>query len=180
MNYPRKGVTIVEMAIVIFLMSLLLSIVFSLVQNFSIFKTTEGEAGILKDMYSLAKRTAIKSGQIIYMEFDLDENRYIIYRKIRNKELENQPIVERKLFITNRIIYIKTFSGQRIDSGKLTINFYPQGFNDEIYIYFGSENNIKNTVIYPRYDKYAIIKKGEYLQEETYEKLLEEDKGKEF
>lgn len=56
MNYPRKGVTIVEMAIVIFLMSLLLSIVFSLVQNFSIFKTTEGEAGILKDMYSLAKR----------------------------------------------------------------------------------------------------------------------------
>jgi len=169
MNYPRKGVTIVEMAIVIFLMSLLLSIVFSLVQNFSIFKTTEGEAGILKDMYSLAKRTAIKSGQIIYMEFDLDENRYIIYRKIRNKELENQPI-----------IYIKTFSGQRIDSGKITINFYPQGLNDEIYIYFGSENNIKNTVIYPRYDKYAIIKKGEYLQEETYEKLLEEDKGKEF
>lgn len=166
------------MAIVIFLMSLLLSIIFSLVQSFSIFKTTQGEAEILKDMFNFAKRTAIKSGQIIYMDFDLDEDKYIIYRKLREKELENKILVERNL--STDIASIKTYSGTQIDRGKLTIRFYPQGFNDEIYIYLSSNYKIVKTVFFPRYNKYAIIKNGEYFEEEFYDNILQEDKGENF
>jgi general secretion pathway protein H len=179
-HHLKKGLTIIEMSIVIFLMSLLLGVIFSLVQNFSIFKTTQGEAEILKDMYTFAKRTAVKSGQIIYMDFDLDNNKYIIYKKERNSELNDKVLVERKLFLTNRIIYIKTHSGNRIDSGKITIHFYPQDLNDEVYLFLGSENNVKKTIVYPRYGNFAMIKTGESFEEESNEAILKEDKGENF
>lgn len=176
----RRGLTIVEMAIVLFIMSLMLVIIFSLVRTFSVFKTTQDEAEILKDMYLFAKRSAVKSGQLVYMDFNIDENKYIIYRKERKDELKDQVLVERNLFFTNKIVYIKLYSGKKIDNGKVTLYFYPQGFNDEVYIYLGSQDNIKKTIIFPRYGRYGIIKGGEYEGMDTPEKILEEDKGGSF
>ncbi len=175
-----RGLTIVEMAIVLFIMSLMLIIVFSLVRTFSVFKTTQDEAEILKDMYMFAKRSAIKSGQIVYMDINIDENKYIIYRKERKEELKDQILVERNLFFTNKIIYLKLHSGKKIDYGKVTIYFYPQGFNDEVSIYLGSGNHIKKTIIFPRYGRYSIIKSGVFEDMDTTEKILEEDKGANF
>lgn len=176
----RKGLTIVEMAIVLFIMSLMLVIIFSLVRTFSVFKTSQDEAEILKDMYLFAKRSAVKSGQIVYMDLNIDENKYIIYRKERKEELKDQILVERNLFFTNKIVYLKLHSGKKIDYGKVTLYFYPQGFNDEVYIYLGSDSNIKKTIIFPRYGKYGIIKGGEHADVDSTDKILEEDKGGNF
>ncbi|MFN3603340.1 MAG: Tfp pilus assembly protein FimT/FimU [Leptonema sp. (in: bacteria)] len=176
----RRGLTIIEMAIVLLILSILMGIIFSLVRNFSIFKTTQGETETLKDMYSFAKRSAIKSGQILFMEFDLNENKYRLYRKERTaSEIKNKILVEKNLFYTNRIVAIKVFS-KRIDNGLVTVAFYPYGYNDEIAIFMGSGNNIKKTVLYPKYGKYAIIKNGEFDEEENRDLILSEDKGENF
>ncbi len=174
----RKGLTIVEMAIVLLLMSVLLTIIFSLVQNFSIFKSTNDESQILKDLYLFAKRTSVKSGQVLFLDLDLDNNSYKIYRKIRKEDfVEEQILTERKLFFTNRIISIRFLSGRTVDSGKVSISFYPQNYNDEIYIYLGSENQIHKTVIFPKYGLYGIIKNGEYYENNPTSEILEKDES---
>ncbi len=180
MKIHKKGLTIVEMAIVLLLFSIVFSIIFSLIQNFSIFKTTQEESEILKDIYLFAKRSAIKSGQIIYMDIDLNENKYKIYRKKRSEVVENETLIERNLSMNNQIVYLKTHSNKIIDNGIITVLFYPQGFNDEIYFFLGSKNNIKKTVIYPRYGQFAIIKNKKYQIEEVDEKIIQEDKGENF
>ncbi len=179
-NQARKGLTIIEMGIVILLMSILLGMIFSLVRNFSIFKTTQGETETLKDLYSFAKRSAIKSGQAVFMEIDLDQNRYKIYRKERKGNfIEDKILIEKNLFYTNKITSVKIFS-KKIDSGVVTIAFYPFGFNDEAFIYMGTPNEIKKTVIFPRYGNYATIKNGEFNEDANPNLLLLEDKGENF
>lgn len=179
-RYRFRGLTIIEMGIVILLMSILLGVIFSLVRNFSIFKTTQGETETLKDLYSFAKRGAIKSGQILFMEFDLDQNKYKIYRKERQEgSLKERILVEKSLFYTNKIASVK-ISSKKIENGVVTIAFYPYGFNDEAFIYMGSPNEIKKTVIFPRYGKFATIKNGEFNEDTTTNLLLSEDKGENF
>lgn len=176
----KKGLTIIEMGITILLISIIMGILFSLIRNFSIFKTTQGETETLKDLYSFTKRTAIKSGQVVFMEFNLDQNTYKIYRKERTeKEVKDKILIERNLFFTNRIVALKVVS-KKIENGVVTITFYPMGINDEAIIYIGSGNTIQKSIIYPKYGNYAIIKNGEFSDEDHSTTILTEDKGENF
>ncbi|MCS7205512.1 MAG: prepilin-type N-terminal cleavage/methylation domain-containing protein [Leptospiraceae bacterium] len=169
-----KGLTIIELSVVLLIISLVLSILFSMVSQFSIFKTKQDEAEILKDIYRFAKSSSTRSGQIIYVEFDLENQRYSIYRKVRNKEtIENQNLIERELFLTNRILFIRNPYQNEVSSGIYTIQFFPNGVNDEVYIYLGGGDKISKTIIFPRYGKEAIIKDQNY-QELPQEAILNE------
>lgn len=175
----RRGLTIVELAIVILLVSIILVTLASIASRFSRFKSTEDEGEILRDSLVFARSTAITSNEQIYFEFDLDEETYRGYRKVSTEDgtvEEKDVIKKRSLSSTNSLIAMQVGSANRETRGKLTIRLYPEGTSDELAIYMGQEPEIKATVLFTRYGKGSVAQ-GEQtsaLEDPTFRENLED------
>ena len=159
----RRGLTLVEMGIVIMVMLVTIMILGSIASNFAFLKTSAGEAEVLRDSLVFCRSAAIKSNQTSYVEFDLDEETYRAFRYVRTKEeLEEKVFLKKKqLSGFNSLVAIAVATGARITTGKVTVPFSPEGVAEELAIYIGEEGNIKATVLYSRYGNEAQIHSGE-------------------
>ncbi len=160
----RRGLTLVEMSIVIVVIMITLLMLGSIASNFTFLKTSTDEAEILRDSLVFCRSSAIKSNQTSYLEIDLDQESYRAYRFMRTdgKLVEKDFLSKRTLSGFNSLASVAVATGKRITSGKITVPFSPEGVAEELAIYIGDEGNIKATVIFSRYGQEALVKKGEF------------------
>ncbi|HMU85618.1 MAG TPA: hypothetical protein PKN93_17060 [Leptospiraceae bacterium] len=161
-------------------MGIILTVLVSLYRQFSVFKSTQDEATMLRDALLFSRSTAIRSNDIIYVAFDLDEEKYHSYRKVREQDeiKEKEVIKERSLSAANSLVAVQVGSSNRQDRGKLVVKMYPDGSSDELMIFLGPGPgaDIKYTVLFSRYGK-AEAAKGEKepaREDSTYKENLED------
>jgi len=174
----RRGLTILELSIVVLLVSLVLFTLVSITSRFSRFKSTEDEGTILRDSLVFARSTAITSNEPIFFEFNLDEETYRGYRKVSqdNEIVEKDVIKQRNLAAGNSLIGIQIGSANRETRGKVMMRLFPEGTSDELAVFMGPEPEIKTTVLFSRYGK-GEVTQGEQtsaLEDPSFRENLEE------
>jgi general secretion pathway protein H len=174
----RRGLTILELSIVVLLVSMVLFTLVSITSRFSRFKSTEDEGTILRDSLVFARSTAITSNEPIFFEFNLDEETYRAYRK-ESKDgeiIEKDVIKQRNLSAGNSLIGMQVGSSNRETRGKIVVRLFPEGSSDELAVFMGSEPEIKATVLFSRYGKGEVAEgeKTSALEDPSFRENLEE------
>ncbi len=159
----RRGLTIIEMAIVIITLGIMIGMLGSIISSVAFLQTTKDEALLLKEALVFCRRTAIKSNTTVYLEINIDENKYRAFRYARSEgKLEKEDFIkERALSDSNGIAGVALASGTKVTSGILEIPFSPEGIAEEIAIYMGPRPEVRNTVLYSRYGTGASVVQGE-------------------
>ena len=167
----RRGLTIIEMAIVIITMGILIGMVGSMISSIAFLQTTKDEAELLKEALVFCRRAAIKSNTTVYVEFNIEENKYSAFRYKRTEgRLEKDVFLkERALSDSNGIVGISLASGTKLSTGTIEIPFSPDGIAEEMAIYMGPRPVVRNTVLYSRYGTNASVVAGEQEQNITDE-----------
>lgn len=163
----RAGLTIVEMAIVILTMGILIALLASMISSIALLQTSKDEAQLMKESFVFCRHAAIKSNTTVYLEMDIDENKYRAFRynRTEGKVKKDVFLKERQLADSNGIVAVSLASGAKITSGKVMVPFSPEGVAEEIAVYIGPKPEIRNTVLFSRYGSSAQVVEGE--QEQT-------------
>ncbi len=174
----RRGLTILELSIVVLLVSMVLFTLVSITSRFSRFKSTEDEGTILRDSLVFARSTAITSNEPIFFEFNLDEETYRAYRKeSKDGEIAEKDVIkQRNLSAGNSLIGMQVGSSNRETRGKIVIRLFPEGSSDELAVFMGSDPEIKATVLFSRYGKGEVAEgeKTSALEDPSFRENLEE------
>jgi len=162
----HNGLTLIETAVVLLVISILLGFLSSLLSNFSLFRSTESEAETLKNSLIFCAGAALKSDQTVYFELNIDENFYVAYRIDRSgSEMKKDPVLnERRLSASNSIVDVYIPSGNRLRTGSLVIPFAADGSAEEIAIHLGADPQIDYTVMLSRYGMDARVYPGDVFQ----------------
>ena len=170
----RKGFTLVELAVVIIVIGILMSIAFSILSSSALFKSSKSEAKKLAAALMLARNAAVKSNTVIYFELNLDEEKYRAYRLQRseddengNSKMEEKDLIESvDLAASHSILGISTAFGGHIEEGLVKLRFLPSGLGEEAAIYLGPQSQTAEaTVIYKRYEGKATVHPKEVKHE---------------
>lgn len=160
-GYRQRGLSLIEMAVVIMVIAMLMSMSLSILSNFkSLMTTSEGAAKKLASALQLARKTAVKSGQTVYFEFDLDEESYRAYRLNRNATETSAKVFLGPVKLSNSysLQAVASVMGNRNTKDKIKVSFSPNGIGEEIAIYLGEDGGeVEATVIYSRYSGKATV-----------------------
>ena len=179
-NRYRSGLTLIETAVVILVIGILISILATIANNFAALRTVENETDSLKSTLVFYRTAAIKSNQVVYLNFDLDEKSYHAYRYLRTEdELEKKIILSKRFLSTsNSILGISFAGGKKVEKGTVEVPFSPDGVAEELAVYFGRDVEIKSTLIYSRYGNDVRVYEGAFensLEDENWQNNLELD-----
>lgn len=158
----RKGLTLVELAVVISIIGLLMSMVISSLANLirqSVADTSEK----LKSAIQFCYETAILNNQTVILEIDIEEDKYTAYKLNRKEEgVEEKKILESgKLPSYSSIVDITDLRGMKYESGKLRIPFTHNGTAGDYNIHIGDETKIRKTILVYKYRGKIVLKDGE-------------------
>ncbi|MCB1317443.1 MAG: hypothetical protein KDK27_15880 [Leptospiraceae bacterium] len=167
----RQGLTLIEQAIVLLVIAVLMTVFMGVMITNNPFESTEDEAKKVAGHLTLIRNAAVKSNRVVIFIIDLDEDFYAAYYDERSRyregvdDAEDESDVERDYILepTDAAIrYIGTPTGKRIEQGRVTIHFLPNGVGEELALYLAEEDEeIQNTVIFSRYTGEAIVREGE-------------------
>ncbi len=167
----RKGLTIVEMATVILVISVIMGILISIISSLSILNTSEGEAEKLAQALSFARRAAVGSNQPVYFEIDIDSNSYEAYRIDRSPSdqapADGEESEVKKNYILNpyklgtfqSIVKLQLGTGSVREEGKVLVPFSP--YAEDFAVFIGSGGDVAKTVHYRKYLGKAAVMNGE-------------------
>lgn len=160
----RAGLTLAEQIIVILIIGVLLAIFAPIVTEFSFLQTSGDQASNLGRALAASRAKSIKSNEMIYFEFNLDEKQYRSYSYERQDgELEESVHIEKT---DARIAAVAAGNGKRVVEGKFTVRFLPSGVGEELSVYLGpSDLEIESTLVFSRYGGEFHTEPGEYEPE---------------
>jgi prepilin-type N-terminal cleavage/methylation domain-containing protein len=163
----RRGMTLIELSVVLLVITMVMGILVWMLRSFATLRSTADEAEALSQVYTFARRSAIKSGDTVYLEINLDDESYLVYRIDRSgRRPEKKTILDRRaLSSRNSIVAVVSPLGGRINSGTVTLPFLYDGTTEEVSIYLGPDPAVDKTVHFPRFSAAAIIEEGETLPE---------------
>lgn len=180
----RQGLTLIEVSIVLLILTTVMGLLLGMLRSFSSLRSAQDEGEALAQAYTMARRTAIMSGETVYLELNLDEETYHAYRMERKgQEVQKEIFLkERTLSSRNSLVAIVSPLGGRITAGVVTLPFYSYGRTEEVSIHLGEESSIKRTVHFPAFGVVGRIEEGETLPESMPmddDDVREEDRLKE-
>lgn len=154
-NNARKGVTLVEIAVVLMVIALLFTIVASMLSNIALLQSADDEAVLIKKVLLFSRKSAVRSNRKVHVEFNLDDEKYRAYRMDRSQDKPKEDVIvkSRSLSSSNGIMAIASADGKRITEGTITLNISPLGTGEETAIYLGNGTEIKATVIFHKFDE---------------------------
>lgn len=163
----RKAMTLVETVVVIGVMVAIIAILASAFSSLPVFQSTEDEAEILQSNLYFARKSALKSNRVVYLELNIEEDSYRMYRIDRTDEgIEEKELgKERELSFTHSIVSIQIGANEPLTEGKISIPFQPDGTSEQVCIYLGPNPEITRTVLNPKYGSRIQILEGEQFFE---------------
>jgi len=150
----RRGLTLTEMAVTLSVLGFLIMLLTSIINDIPYLKSTQGEAELLKSVMNACRSAALKSNQVVILEFDLDENTYRAFRYMRaeGKLVEKNFVKKRTLSRSNSLAGIRVSGGEKRTEGKVRLEYRPEGGAEEIAVYLGpGSEQIQKTVLQSRY-----------------------------
>ncbi|MDX1957483.1 MAG: prepilin-type N-terminal cleavage/methylation domain-containing protein [Leptospiraceae bacterium] len=160
----KKGITLVEMVVVVMLVGILATITISSLMNFirpSVGGTVEKFQQALKYCY----QNAIIQNLVVEMHIDIEKQRYTVFRIMRTDEgLKPRKIMEVALPSNSKIIAVYDLRGLKYDTGIIKIPYTYTGVSEDYTIQFGEGSVVKKSVLVYRYNGKSTIKNGEVVR----------------
>ncbi|MCZ8156073.1 MAG: type II secretion system protein [Leptospira sp.] len=130
--------------------------------------TTEDISAKLSEAFKFGADKAQLTNQTVVFKYDFDTSEYQFFILKREEDgLVEQSILKKtKLPFYSKIIKTRDFSGKVTYQGKLKLLFTPQGTATDLFLYLGSESEIKKTMQIYRYSGKIKVYPGEYILEE--------------
>ncbi len=130
----RRGLSLVEMAVVIMVIALVMLIFTPLLGQWISSFSEESEAALMARHLEFSRNTAIKSNRVVVFRIDLDEDRYEAYSFDRSgSQTEKKQLIEATEV---HIRELRTAYSNRIDQGAIRLHFLPSGVGEELQISF--------------------------------------------
>ncbi|MCB1160647.1 MAG: prepilin-type N-terminal cleavage/methylation domain-containing protein, partial [Leptospiraceae bacterium] len=157
----RRGLTLVEIIVVVSILGLLISMTVSSLMNL-IIPSVSNTSEKLKAALFFCYQTAILSNQTVVLTIDFENNKYKAIRIQRTeKGLEKKVILESGMPINTKFMSITDIRGIKHETGFFSIPFTHTGIAEDYNIHLGNGSNVSKTVQLFRYNGRIEIKNGE-------------------
>jgi len=163
----RSGLTLIELVIVIMIVGFLMVFVGGILRNLLV-PTTEDVSAKLSEAFKFGADKAQLTNQTVVFRYDFGNAEYQFFSLKREEDgiAEVSILKKTKLPFYSKIIKTRDFSGKVNYQGQFKILFSPQGNTTDLFLYLGSESEIKKTMQIFRYSGKIKIYPGEYIYEE--------------
>lgn len=161
----RKGVSIIELIVVVAVIGFLFTITAVSIKNFflpSAKETSETIQSALKFAYNHSR---LNHKTVIFL-FDFDKNEFKVVRLEREDSgiQEKQVTKPVKLPFNNKIFAAYNLLGTEFREGILKIHFHPDGTSEDYTLLMGEEGNVKKSIQIFRYGGVIKILNGENIR----------------
>lgn len=162
----RGGLTLIEIAVVISILGLIMVIVGGTLRNL-IIPSTEDIAVKLQESFKFGYNKAQLTNQAVLFQYDFEKREYQFFLLKREEGgLEEESILKKvTLPFYSKIVSVRDLGGKPRSEGKIRIVFTPQGTTTDLFLYVGSDTEIKRTIQIYRYGGKIKIHKTEYFPE---------------
>lgn len=162
----RVGLTLIEIAVVISILGLIMVIVGGTLRNL-IIPSTEDIAVKLQESFKFGYNKAQLTNQAVLFQYDFEKREYQFFLLKREEGgLEEEAILKKvTLPFYSKIVSVRDLGGKPKSEGKIRIVFTPQGTTTDLFLYVGSDTEIKRTIQVYRYGGKVKIHKTEYFPE---------------
>jgi general secretion pathway protein H len=163
-NNTRRGLTLVEMVVVVMLIGILMTLTITSLMNF-VRPSVAGTVEKFQQALNYAYQNAIIHNLAVEMQLDFDKQTYSVVRIVRTDDgIKPKKIMEVSLPYNSKLIAIYDLRGVKYDSGMVKIPYTYTGVADDFTIQFGEGSKVKKTVIVFRYNGKSMIKNGELIR----------------
>lgn len=162
----RDGLTLIEIVVVISILGLVMVIVGGSLRNL-IIPSTEDISVKLQESFKFGYNKAQLTNQAVLFEYEFEKREYQFFLLKREESgLEEEPILKKvTLPFYSKIVSVRDLGGKPRNEGKIRIVFTPQGTTTDLFLYIGSDTEIKRTLQIYRYGGKVKIHKTEYFPE---------------
>ncbi|WP_425270006.1 type II secretion system protein [Leptospira congkakensis] len=162
----RDGLTLIEIAVVISILGLIMVIVGGTLRNL-IIPSTEDIAVKLQESFKFGYNKAQLTNQAVLFQYEFEKREYQFFLLKREEGgLEEEAILKKvTLPFYSKIVSVRDIGGKPKSEGKIRIVFTPQGTTTDLFLYVGSDTEIKRTIQIYRYGGKIKIHKTEYFPE---------------
>lgn len=162
----RDGLTLIEIVVVISILGLIMVIVGGTLRNL-IIPSTEDIAVKLQESFKFGYNKAQLTNQAVLFQYDFEKREYQFFLLKREEGgLEEEAILKKvTLPFYSKIVSVRDLGGKPRSEGKIRIVFTPQGTTTDLFLYVGSDTEIKRTIQIYRYGGKIKIYKTEYFPE---------------
>ncbi|MCG6148885.1 prepilin-type N-terminal cleavage/methylation domain-containing protein [Leptospira levettii] len=162
----RDGLTLIEIVVVISILGLLMVIVGGSLRNL-IIPSTEDISVKLQESFKFGYNKAQLTNQSVLFVYDFEKREYQFFLLKREESgLEEEPILKKTtLPFYSKIVSVRDLGGKPRNEGKIRIVFTPQGTTTDLFLYIGSDTEIKRTIQIYRYGGKIKIHKMEFFPE---------------
>lgn len=162
----RDGLTLIEIVVVISILGLLMVIVGGSLRNL-IIPSTEDISVKLQESFKFGYNKAQLTNQAVLFEYNFEKREYQFFLLKREEGgLEEEPILKKTtLPFYSKIVSVRDLGGKPRNEGKVRIVFTPQGTTTDLFLYIGSDTEIKRTIQIYRYGGKIKIHKMEFFPE---------------
>lgn len=162
----RDGLTLIEIVVVISILGLIMVIVGGTLRNL-IIPSTEDIAVKLQESFKFGYNKAQLTNQAVLFQYDFEKRDYQFFLLKREEGgLEEEAILKKvTLPFYSKIVSVRDLGGKPRSEGKIRIVFTPQGTTTDLFLYVGSDTEIKRTIQIYRYGGKIKIHKTEYFPE---------------
>ncbi len=171
----RKGLTLIETVVVIFIIGILMSYTISSLRSVirpSVSDTVEKfRQGIV-----YCYRSAMLHNQAVLLKIDLEKQKYSAYRIVRSEDgITEKKILESSLTSNSYIREIVDIRGVVFDKGELVIPFTYTGVSEDYSFHFGDDSGTQKSLLMYRYNGKIIVREGEITRKARDEKNSKSD-----
>jgi general secretion pathway protein H len=157
----RKGMTLIEIVVVVSIIGVLLAIVGSSISGF-IRPSAKSIADKLKASMQYAYRVAMVNNCTVGFDIDMEKNTYTAFKILRDENgLKEKKILEGKFPANNKVVDITDIRGIKFENSKFRIPFTHSGISGDYNIHIGEAGSIQKTVLVYRYGGKVLVKNGE-------------------
>lgn len=160
-NKFRKGLTLVEIAVVVFIMGILMSYVISSLKN--IFRPSVADT-VEKFRQSIVfcYQSALLHNQAVLLKVNLDDQKYTAYRVVRSEDgITEKKIIASSFTSNSHVREIVDIRGVVHERGEIVIPFTYTGVSEDYSFHFGDDSGTQKTLLLYRYNGKITIKDGE-------------------
>lgn len=162
----RRGLTLVETMMVIFLLGLMVAILSPAILSLQVFQSTAEAADTMRANLVFARNRAIQTNEPVHVLIDLDNSEYSMVQYRRGRSASEPEDIRRPVNLTGnrRIIAIGLPTGVEILEGRYRLIFLPDGSSEEVAIYLGAgQAQIHSTLHQSKYLGETKIHDGKYI-----------------
>ncbi len=160
-NHIKKGLTLVELVVVVMILAILFTFVSVSLMNL-IRPSVATTVDKFKETLIYCYKTAMIHNEAVLLKINLDERKYAAFRVTRNEEgIKERKILEAGFPSHSKIREIIDIRGIRYEAGEIIVPFTYTGVAEDYTFHFGDDSNTERSVLLYRYNGKVVVKPGE-------------------